>query len=483
MTSQNSNEEPCFTYVDKHGGQQGFSALQVYQAASRLAAIFQQQAAKTSATIAVDLPNSPLVVFALLACALSDVPLVLLNNRLSPAEKQLRLQQLDGAGLQVAFSLTQENASRLLEELSEAAVIAQAGALTPRGILDGARPDGIATIMFTSGTTGTPKATPLTWGQLLASAEAANQSLDAATPDTCWQAALPLYHIGGLQVALRSLMANAPFLLYEHADPHALLQDAKKRKCTHISVVDKLLQDLLAADAAMQGGGIISHYRCLLLGGGALNPQTLQTAKAAHARVFASFGMTETASQIANALVDESFDGGANLLPNIQARILDPNQNGEGNLALKGPCITSGYLNAPTPLTPDGFFITGDRAKISKDKLYVLERTADMFVSGGENVYPVEIERLLNQVEGVTASYVFGLPDPTWGRRPAAVVESPQDPQAILARVQEHTQSSLSRFSQPVFVLIVKEMPRQGIGKIDRQAAQALVEKAYSPTR
>ena len=482
MTSQNSNEEPCFTYVDKHGGRQGFSALQVCQAASRLAAIFQQQAAKASATIVVDLPNSPLAVFALLACALSDAPLVLLNNRLSAPEKELRLQQLDAAGLQVAFSLTQENAPHLLEELSGAAEIAQVGALTPRGILDGARPDGIATIMFTSGTTGTPKATPLTWGQLLASAKAANQSLDVATPDACWQAALPLCHIGGLQVVLRSLMAGAPFLLYEHADPHALLQDAKKRKCTHISVVDKLLQDLLAADAATQDG-TVSQYRCLLLGGGALNPQTLQAAKAAHARIFASFGMTETSSQIANALVDESFDGGANLLPGIQARILDPDQNGEGSLALKGPCITSGYLNAPTPLAPDGFFITGDRAKISKNKLYVLERTADMFVSGGENIYPAEIERVLNQVEGVTASYVFGLPDPTWGRRPVAVVESPQDPQAILARVQAHAQGSLSRFSQPVFVLVVKEMPRQGIGKIDRQAAQALVEKAYSPTR
>ena len=136
-----------------------------------------------------------------------------------------------------------------------------------------------------------------------------------------------------------------------------------------------MLQDLLAAN----DDDTLSHYRCLLLGGAAPNPATLSRAVAAEARVYASYGMTETASQIASARVTSSSAGPLTLLPGYEARVVNPDESGAGQLAVRGPGVFPGYLNARTPSTADGFFLTGDTATCERGKLTVFERTGDMF--------------------------------------------------------------------------------------------------------
>ena len=238
--------------------------------------------------------------------------------------------------------------------------------------------------MFTSGSSGTPKATQLSWRSLYGAAVAATKAL-CKPGKGIWQLVLPMCHIGGFEVMVRSLVNESPFLLYLRYQPSRLLNDALSFKVTHISVVDKILQDLLAYD----NDRIIAQYKCILLGGAALNKKTIKQALRARASVFASYGMTETSSMIACAPITRGFDGGLRMLPGYLVHIVQPDKQGVGQLQVKGPGVFSGYLNARAAMSMDGYFVTGDRARMGRDgKLYVYERVEDLIISGGENIYP-----------------------------------------------------------------------------------------------
>ena len=185
----------------------------------------------------------------------------------------------------------------------------------------------------------------------------------------------------GLLIRLKKFIPVAAGMAGGSADAAAVLRDAEVMHATHISVVDKMLQDMLdlaerAGDASVEARALRS-YQCILLGGAAANPKTLERAVTAWARVYASYGMTETSSQIANALVDKRFDGGMKLLSGYTVRVVDPDAEGFGKLAVRGPGVTAGYLNAHTPRTMDGFLLTGDTAAFENGYLYLRERTQD----------------------------------------------------------------------------------------------------------
>lgn len=332
-----------------------------------------------------------------------------------------------------------------------------------------------ALVMFTSGSTGKPKAVPLTWANLCGSALSANRSL-GCEGQGAWQAILPMFHVGGFQTIVRSLMGGVPFVLYERFDAERVLHDAAARHLTHVSVVDKMLQDMLSivereGDESPEAAAL-RGYRCILLGGGALNQKTLARATTAGARVYASYGMTETASQIANSLVDGKFDGGMELLPGYAVRVVDPDSEGYGKLAVRGPGVTSGYLNAQTPRTVDSFLLTGDTAAFGDGRLYLRERTQDMFVSGGENVYPSQIRAALLALPDVTDAHVFGAPDEKWGRRPIAFVESARPNLPSSADILRELSPHLAKIYLPREVYVTGRLPRTGIGKLDRTAIE-----------
>ncbi|NHM13911.1 o-succinylbenzoate synthase [Xiamenia xianingshaonis] len=345
-----------------------------------------------------------------------------------------------------------------------------------------------ALVMFTSGTTGHPKAVALTWENIIDAALVSNRVLNKQG-EGLWQAALPLYHIGGFQVVVRSILNGSPFALYHSFDAKQLIAHGKRIGATHVSVVDKMLQDLLAHGSRET----LARYECMLLGGGPLNPSTLARACASGVRVYASYGMTETSSQIACALVTPSFQGGLHLLEGYEAQIVDPDAQGVGRLAVKGPGIFNGYLNARAAFTVDGFFLTGDSAALLGGRLYVKERTEDMFVSGGENVYPAEICQRLLQIPSVSDAYVFGAHDARWGRRPIAFVERdrrvataagaqasgqqalPPTNHLVKLGIEEQLQARLSKLYQPKHVFVVDQFPRSGIGKVNR----GLLQESY----
>lgn len=545
-------QRTCFSYVDKDGNIEALSYRETRMIAAGLASLLRRRGVALGDAVAVDLPNQPACVFLLLAAAYGGFTLVTLNNRLTDAEKQARLLDLQRSrAFNVAYTVDESNVANLIRTVANDATgtaeaagpghaqrtsfyartnIATAEARSTRALgragrsrgaaarrrEDEARQDALesvihfaergahvfdrgatAVVMFTSGTTGRSKAVPLTWENLCGSAAVSNASLNRHG-EGLWQIALPLYHVGGLQMVVRSLLNANPFILYQRFDAERVLADAARRGATHISVVDKMLQDMLASSHASGVG----RYECILLGGGPLNAQTLGCALAMRARVYASYGMTETASQIANALVTPGFTGGMSLLEGYEARIVDAGPDGFGRLAVRGPGLFGGYLNARAAYTADGFFLTGDTAAIAPDgKLYVKERTDDMFISGGENVYPAEIREKLLRVPGVADAYIFGAPDDTWGRRPVGFIErgnaaapAAGGPAGIAAGVagqrartlsdrrfaQEIAQvvaPQLSRMYQPKHLFALPRFPRTGIGKVDRAALRRLYEQ------
>lgn len=545
-------QRTCFSYVDKDGNIEALSYRETRMIAAGLASLLRRRGVALGDAVAVDLPNQPACVFLLLAAAYGGFTLVTLNNRLTDAEKQARLLDLQRSrAFNVAYTVDESNVANLIRTVANDATgtaeaagpghaqrtsfyartnIATAEARSTRALgragrsrgaaarrrEDEARQDALesvihfaergahvfdrgatAVVMFTSGTTGRSKAVPLTWENLCGSAAVSNASLNRHG-EGLWQIALPLYHVGGLQMVVRSLLNANPFILYQRFDAERVLADAARRGATHISVVDKMLQDMLASSHASGVG----RYECILLGGGPLNAQTLGRALAMRARVYASYGMTETASQIANSLVTPGFTGGMSLLEGYEARIVDAGPDGFGRLAVRGPGLFGGYLNARAAYTADGFFLTGDTAAIAPDgKLYVKERTDDMFISGGENVYPAEIREKLLRVPGVADAYIFGAPDDTWGRRPVGFIErgnaaapAAGGPAGIAAGVagqrartlsdrrfaQEIAQvvaPQLSRMYQPKHLFALPRFPRTGIGKVDRAALRRLYEQ------
>ena len=545
-------QRTCFSYVDKDGNIEALSYRETRMIAAGLASLLRRRGVAFGDAVAVDLPNQPACVFLLLAAAYGGFTLVTLNNRLTDAEKQARLLDLQRSrAFNVAYTVDESNVANLIRTVANDATgtaeaagpghaqrtsfyartnIATAEARSTRALgragrsrgaaarrrEDEARQDALesvihfaergahvfdrgatAVVMFTSGTTGRSKAVPLTWENLCGSAAVSNASLNRHG-EGLWQIALPLYHVGGLQMVVRSLLNANPFILYQRFDAERVLADAARRGATHISVVDKMLQDMLASSHAPGVG----RYECILLGGGPLNAQTLGRALAMRARVYASYGMTETASQIANSLVTPGFTGGMSLLEGYEARIVDAGPDGFGRLAVRGPGLFGGYLNARAAYTADGFFLTGDTAAIAPDgMLYVKERTDDMFISGGENVYPAEIREKLLRVPGVADAYIFGAPDDTWGRRPVGFIErggaaapAAGGPAGIAAGVagqrartlsdrrfaQEVAQVAapqLSRMYQPKHLFALPRFPRTGIGKVDRDALRRLYEQ------
>ena len=337
-------------------------------------------------------------VFLALAAAYGGFALVALNHRLTDAEKLTRVLELERAGLRVAYTVDAAGEPKLFEAVCNS-LLRNERAGRVDDSLGGSVEDAIhfaeraahvfdsshrALIMFTSGTTGKPKAAELTWGNLVEASKASNRVLSGRVRGRgLWQAVLPFFHVGGFQVLVRSVCSRWPLRIYERFDAAAVLRDAEVMHATHISVVDKMLQDMLNARP-----NALSQYECVLLGGGPLNAKTVARALEAEGRVYASYGMTETSSQVANTLITPQFTGGMRLLPGYSARIVEPDAEGFGRLALRGPGVFGGYANARAAFTVDGFFLTGDTAALHDGCLYVRERTGDMFISGGENVYP-----------------------------------------------------------------------------------------------
>jgi O-succinylbenzoic acid--CoA ligase len=326
-----------------------------------------------------------------------------------------------------------------------------------------------AVVVPTSGSTGSPKGAMLPASALLHSARATLSALGG--PGT-WLLALPTTHIAGIQVLVRSLVGGVPPVSLDlsggfSAEGFAAAASTVEGPRRYTALVPTQLVRLLSSGGA--GLAALAQFDAVLVGGAATPPALLARARDAGVRVVTTYGMSETCGGCV-------YDG----VPLSDVDVVVP---GSGRLTIGGPVLFSGYRLRPdlTALAlPQGRYVTNDLGSVSPDgRVTVFGRADDVIVSGGENIAPAAVEAALATLSGVREAAVVGVPDPEWGERVVAVIAG----SASLAEVRDHVSASLGRRSAPSRLIVVDDLPRLALGKIDRMAVLRLAspESASGP--
>ncbi|KAA1039094.1 o-succinylbenzoate--CoA ligase [Macrococcus equipercicus] len=320
--------------------------------------------------------------------------------------------------------------------------------------------DDILSIMFTSGTTGVQKAVPQTFRNHYASAKRCRQSFPY-DEDSRWLLCLPLYHISAFSILLRSAIEGFTIVLFEKFDAVNVLASIKDQNITHISLVPQTLEWLLDA-------GLERHQlQGLLIGGAKMDERTLEKSLERELPIYTSFGMTETCSQFITATPEDIAK-----YPNSVGRVTPDIKvaaplNGAGEILVKGDNVMNGYLypqQANATSFTDGFFMTGDVGRITNGCLYVLDRRRDLIISGGENIYPSEIEQVVLALPAISACAVVPIEDDKWGQRPALVYEAPEN---MDDEIRQVIAGSIAKYKHPVMMKRA-HIARTSNGKISR---------------
>jgi O-succinylbenzoic acid--CoA ligase len=361
------------------------------------------------------------VEFAVLLHALPRLGAVLvpLNKRLTPREREQLL------------------------EIAQPSLIVEALPDTPRSTLSpdsgpNVDLDDPFAVVFTSGTTGRPKAVELTYRNFEASARANAANL-GVQPDDRWLCAMPLFHVGGLSILTRSAIYGTTALVHDGFDVEAVINALTNEDVTLVSLVATQLRRLLDAG--------LTHppkLRAALIGGGPVPRDLVERAREHGIPALPTYGMTETCSQI--------WTGRP--LPGVEIRT-----SADGELLVRGPMV------APGALAEDGWLHTGDRGSIDADgTLHVEGRIADTIVTGGENVSAAEVEEALLAHPAIDDAAVVGLPDPEWGQAVIAFVVAVGD----TSDLDTHLRERLAGYKRPKQIRQIPEIPRNAAGKILR---------------
>lgn len=434
---------------------------------TRLAA----QPGSANAPVALPARRDPETVVSLLALFELGVPAGLIHARSTERERRLL-----SAILCPALELDPAEAAGTIPPSGPPA----AGTAEGMGAVDA---ESILAVVPTSGTSGTPKGVLLSRRAFLASAQASARNLGWEAGDR-WLLALPLAHVGGLSILVRTLIARRCMVVVPPGrfDAAQTIRAIEEHRVTLGSLVPPMLEAMLEVEPAWQPP---EHLRALLIGGGPAAPALLSRAADRAVPVLTTYGLTETCSQVTTQRYgtrNRGELGSGAPLEGVELRIVD------GEIQVRGPMLFSGYAERGRirpGVDGEGWLATGDEGELdSAGRLHVGGRLDRRIVTGGESVDPLEIEAALRSLTSIREVVVFGVEDARWGAVvAAALVAEGADPEPGSSReaLREQMATILAPYKRPRLVRFLADLPRTPAGKVDRIAAEAAARQDLTP--
>lgn len=431
--------------------------------------------------------SSDELAFVVAACYLLKIPFVPLNPAVTDSELQNYIKQINPC----VFYTDEENRSRtgqypVLSIPAKAMTVVATGNDITSPSSD---PEKRFGYFFTSGSSGNPKVVPLRRRQIMFAthASAVNFKPDA---NRYWLLCLPLNHIGGISIILRSILYGSAIFRMDRFDEQQIRVFLSENRLFQVaSLVPTMLMRLLD-DHLFQ---LHLEFKALLLGGGPITENLIEKSIERGVPIVSSYGMTETCAQIAanpmlqpRGIYTPKKSVGTIFKPN-EVQIRDPESgsvmpaNEYGEIWLKGPQVIDEYESpelTARSFDEAGWFKTGDFGHLNRrGQLFLKNRRTDRIITGGENVDPVEVEAVLNKMDGVKDAAVTGIADSEWGQKVVALIVPVKDKTVELSRLTTTLKKQLSGFKIPKEIRIVSSIPKTSLGKIRRGELPKLYER------
>ncbi len=456
--------------------------------AARFAHVLKAHGVETGDRVAAQLQKSPEALAVFAACVQSGVVVLPLNTAYTADELDYfvgnagaKLVLCDGAAYEPLRPVAASHGATLMTLNQDGSgSFAREAARQPAHFETVDRgPDDLAAFLYTSGTTGRSKGAMLTQDNLLSNAVTLKDYWGFSEDDVLLHA-LPIFHTHGLFVATNiCLLAGSSMIFLPGFNADDVI--ANLPKATSMMGVPTFYTRLL--DDRRFTGELVSHMRLFVSGSAPLLAEThIAFEQRTGHRILERYGMTETNMNTSNPLDGERRAGTVGFpLPGVELKVTSPETGEElpqgetGMIEVRGPNVFKGYWQMPEKtreeLREDGFFITGDLGRVDeRGYLHIVGRSKDLIISGGYNIYPKEVELLLDDIEGVLESAVIGVPHPDFGEGVVGVlVPEPgaaPDPDAVMGALQD----KIARFKQPKRIFLLEELPRNAMGKVQKNA-------------
>lgn len=461
-------------------GDQTWTYTELDVSVNKIVAWLTKHGVSTNQHVGVLMHNRPEYVFVIHALSRLGAVLVPLNARLTSEELSYQLEKAACSLVIYADETADKSIALPCPTLSIAGFNGDYEALGAVSLeLDMNAPQAI---VFTSGTTGQPKGAALTYSNHFWSATASAFRL-GTLPHDRWLCPLPLYHVGGLSVVMRSALYGTAIVLQNGFDLNTVNNALDHQAVTLASLVPTMLYRLLEARTAAP-----PHLRLILLGGSAASAELVERAHTLGIAVSTTYGLSEACSQVATQTPEGTRRKPASVgkpLPFVSVRVVDDNgqtlpAGHHGEVVVRGPNVMTGYYDDPEATVRtirDGELYTGDLGYLDDDgDLWLVQRRSDLIVSGGENIYPAEIEAVLKTHPVVADACVVGIPNAEWGQQVAAAVVlndgKTLDADALTAYARQH----LAGYKIPRQICFVDALPMTASGKIERRSVTRLFE-------